>query len=393
MRILVANDGLNDAGGVTTYLHAVCANLQERGHAIAWLHCADAAGAPDVPASACWSAATLGSDRAIEAVAAWQPDVCFSHNMRALDVETALAGVAPVVKMMHGYFGTCVSGSKSFGWPTRHACTRTLGLSCLALYLPRRCGRLHPGRMLEQYRFAVDQRSFFSRYRAIVVASGHMRDEYIRGGAPGDRVHAIPLFAPPVEPSLPPPSVERAVVFIGRMTSLKGGDLLVRAIAGAERRLSRRVPLVMAGDGPERSRLESLARRMSVDATFPGWIDRVARSSLLQRASLLVVPGTWPEPFGLVGLEAAACGVPSVAFDTGGIREWLRDGETGLMAGAQPDALALATAVACVLADPPLHARLSAGALRMAHTLTLDRHVGELERVLEAASDARPIHA
>jgi glycosyltransferase involved in cell wall biosynthesis len=247
--------------------------------------------------------------------------------------------------------------------------------------------------MIREYKFATAQRALFPRYHAILVAGRFMKQEYVRGGAAEERVHAIPLFAPDVDEPGTGFSEEGAVLFIGRMTSAKGGDLLVRAIDEAQRLLGRRVPLVMAGEGPERMRWTTLARDLSVDAEFPGWIDRDAQRALLSRALVLAVPSTWPEPFGLVGLEAAACGVPSVAFDVGGISEWLRDGDTGLLAGDRPDAGALAATLVRVLSDRPLHARLSRGALQMARTLTLDRYVDAVERVLADARAVAGVHA
>ena len=56
------------------------------------------------------------------------------------------------------------------------------------------------------------------------------------------------------------------------------------------------------------SEWEALAARLHVKSTFPGWLDGDARQAWLARASVAALPSTWPEPFGLVGLEAAAAG-------------------------------------------------------------------------------------
>ena len=85
---------------------------------------------------------------------AWRPDVGFSHNMSHLDVDRRLIDRWPVVKMLHGYFGTCVSGLKMHAFPSAQACGRTFGPACLALYFPRRCGQLAPGAMMRGYRWA-----------------------------------------------------------------------------------------------------------------------------------------------------------------------------------------------------------------------------------------------
>ena len=95
--------------------------------------------------------------------------------MRQLDVDGRLATSWPTFKMMHGYFGTCVSGHKAFAFPSPEPCTRVCGIGCLAYYLPRHCGQLRAGLMMEQYAWARRQQDLFGEYAGIVVASEHMR--------------------------------------------------------------------------------------------------------------------------------------------------------------------------------------------------------------------------
>jgi glycosyltransferase involved in cell wall biosynthesis len=79
--------------------------------------------------------------------------------------------------------------------------------------------------------------------------------------------------------------------------------------------------------------------------------------------------------------------VPAVAFDVGGIREWLTDDESGLLARADPPGpSALADAIARALSDPATLARLGEGARRKAAGMTLERHLDRLEPVLRQAA-------
>jgi glycosyltransferase involved in cell wall biosynthesis len=392
MRILLATEGIDEAGGVDTYLASVACGLLSRGHSVAALHHNSTAGSTSVqwPALERFCVDELGEAQAFAAAEAWRPGVCFSHNMNALAIDAGLVSRWPVVKMMHGYFGTCVSGQKSFGFPHREPCQRRIGAACLALYLPRGCGQRRPAVMLRQFAWAREQRTLYSRYSSIVVASEHMRSEFERSGAPSGSLRVVPLFAPVVRAATSDSAPGRAetpsVLFLGRMTPLKGGDLLIEAIAQASRRLSRPLRLTLGGDGPERERWQALAVRLGVDARFPGWLDAAGRDAAIRRATLVAVPSVWPEPFGLAGLEAASIGVPAVAFDVGGIREWLTDGVNGLLApGSPPHASALADAIARALSDPSTLARLSDGARRKAAELTLDRHLDRLEPILLSA--------
>jgi glycosyltransferase involved in cell wall biosynthesis len=325
---------------------------------------------------------------ALAGVRAWRPDVVFSHNMGPLEVERGLLDGWPVVKMMHGYFGTCIGGQKTHLFPRAEPCDRVFGPACLALYVPRRNGRMSLPYMLGQYRWAGEQNGLFGRYAAVVTASAHMRREYVRNGVDQAKAHAIPLFSTldPLDAPVPAPA-ELRVLFLGRMTRLKGGDVLIRAAAEAGRRVGRPVPLTMSGDGPQRAEWEALARSLGVDATFPGWVDAAARLRLFDAASVLAVPSVWPEPFGLVGLEAGSRGVPSIAFDVGGIGEWLTDGVNGrLVPGDPPRVDALADALAWAATQPDALAALRPGALAAARRMSVAAHVDALEGVLSRAA-------
>jgi hypothetical protein len=144
-------------------------------------------------------------------VSEWRPDVCFSHNMRPLDVDDRLAADWPVAKMMHGYFGTCVSGQKAHAFPGVQPCTREFGAACLPLYLPRRCGQLRPLKMMREFAWASRQRSLFASTR------GHRR-EPAHGANTGVtecpmNTTVAPLFRPLECPPVRGPGLDPVVLF------------------------------------------------------------------------------------------------------------------------------------------------------------------------------------
>jgi len=385
LRILVAHEAIDSAGGVESYLSRVIPALTARGHEVAVLYGHRSRSGPSdfaPPGVPAFGADELGIEGAIDRARAWRPDVCFSHNMRPLEIDRRLLAEWPVVKMMHSYSGTCVSGLKMHAFPSAVPCDRAFGSACLVLYGPRRCGQLRVSSLLGGYRLASEQHALLAEYAALVVASGHMAREFAREGVAGGRLHVIPLFAPP--PSRQTQDGD-AVVFIGRMTPLKGVTVLVRAMAVANRRLGRPVPLVLAGEGPDREEARRLAQSLGVAAEFPGWIGPERRAVLLERAALVALPSQWPEPFGLSGLEAAGHGVPAVAFDVGGIREWLRDGVNGRLVPLGRRAQGMGEAIAAVLSEPAERRRLAEGATRVAAELSCDAHLDRLERVLDSA--------
>ncbi len=386
MRIVVAQDALHAEGGVETYLASVIPALRARGHSIALLF-VQRRGAPlvghvDGPLV---EVDPGNFEGAFTQLRAWQPDVCFSNNMEPLTIERRALDEWPVVKFMHGYFGTCISALKTHAFPTGVACSRTLGPTCLALYGPRHCGSLAPAALVGGYRWARAQQRLLSRYATVVVASEHMADEFARHGVARNRLAMLPLF-PATRVSEIDTGVRDSVLFLGRMTGLKGGDLLIRAVAHAAQGVGRPISLVMAGDGPQRHAWKQLAARQGIAASFPGWLDADGRAAALARATVLAVPSVWPEPFGLVGLEAAAMGVPAIAFDTGGIRQWLRDQVSGLLVPPSSGYMGFSTALAAILESPVVRARLSAGALAASREMSVDAHLTGLEQVLRDAA-------
>jgi glycosyltransferase involved in cell wall biosynthesis len=399
MRILIATTHCGIVGGVETYLQAVLPALGARGHEVALLyeHPADAAAeAVDARTSGppAWRVREDDLPAALAPVAAWRPDVVYLQGLEAPAVEEALADRFPTVLFAHNYHGACISGTKRYAFPVARPCGRTFGAACLLHYYPRRCGGLSPRTMVREYRRQRRRQALLARFGAVLVASRHMREEYRRLGVPEGRLHLVPLFPPGQLPDPTPPEARPAcgrVLLVGRLTDLKGGRLLIRELRRAGEALGRRLTLVVAGDGPERGALETLARRLDVSAEFLGWVPPARREALMRQADVLAVPSVWPEPFGLVGIEAGCVGLPAVGFAVGGVPDWLVPGESGESAPSDPPtAGGLSAALVRALADPAHLAKLRVGAWRVAQRFTLERHVASLEAVLERAAAESP---
>jgi glycosyltransferase involved in cell wall biosynthesis len=388
MRIAVAHESVDTDGGVETYLVSAITELRRRGHQIALVYFRRSTSRSALLSSPHISIGIeeRGLDRAMDDLRAWNPDVCYSHNMGPLGADRAMLEGWPVVKMLHGFFGTCVSGLKMHAWPTPQACHRTFGPACLALYFPRRCGRLSPSGMIQGYRWAREQRDLFDRYASIVVASRYMHGEVARHGVAPGRIDILPLFSTMPSGSAHAAGEKDTVLFAGRMTMLKGGHVLIAATARAQRMLGRPVPLVMAGDGPQKESWRQLARSHGVQVDMPGWIAFERRAQVYGRGALVAVPSLWPEPFGLIGLDAASIGRPAVAFDVGGVREWLTDGATGMLVDPAAGEAGLADAIASLLERPDDRERMGRAALDVSRRMTVAAHVEKLEIVLRAAA-------
>ena len=117
----------------------------------------------------------------------------------------------------------------------------------------------------------------------------------------------------------------------------------------ARARCNRPPPLVIAGDGPQRRALVSLARKLDVDARFVGWVAGTQKEELLSTARLVVVPsrelGGFGEGAPLVLAEAHAAGRSVVASDVGGVRELIEHLGSDAQLVPPEDPLALARAI------------------------------------------------
>ena len=147
--------------------------------------------------------------------------------------------------------------------------------------------------------------------------AGRIRRYYNRGS---DVVH------PPVDTTYyhpEPAGPEPFLLAVSALVPYKRLDLAIRAAAAA------RLPLTIVGRGPEESRLRALASASGGDVTFTGWLSDEEIRGLYRRCRAAVMPGV--EDFGMVPVEAHACGRPVVALAEGGALDSVVDGVTGIL--------------------------------------------------------------
>jgi glycosyltransferase involved in cell wall biosynthesis len=180
--------------------------------------------------------------------------------------------------------------------------------------------------------------------------------------------------SPPDDPRLEQLPDEPFILYFGDVTEDKGAWEL----AEAYRELRDPPPLVLVG----RCYIDELKSRPGVHA-MGAWPHPLAIEAL-RRSLFSVAPSLWPEPFGLVALEAAAAGKAIVATEMGGLRDIVIDGETGLTVPAE-DREALAAAMQRLIADPGLRERLGAAAKRQAAKFSPGAVVPRVEQAYEVA--------
>lgn len=339
MRLLFVHERLGAFGGAEANVLLTATELKRRGHIVGLLH-----GTATGREEASWQAtfeerfALPVEPRAptapavANAVAAFRPDVIYLHKLSDLAaLEALVTAPAPVVRMVHDHDLYCLRGYK-YNPLTRKICTRAA--SCFCVFpcggtLKRQSGGGFPVTWVS---YADKQRELAlnRRFKRLIVATGFMRDELARNGFDPA---SIELHAP--VPRATDGVVQASfhernrIVYAGQIIRGKGVDVLLQSLAQV------RTPFecVILGDGNHRATCEALSRKLGLAdrVTFKGFVTQAEIIAHYRDATLAVMSSLWPEPFGATGLEAMRCGLPVVAFDAGGIREWLVDGRNGFL--------------------------------------------------------------
>ncbi len=195
----------------------------------------------------------------------------------------------------------------------------------------------------------------------VAVSSAIARD--LRARAP--EIAATPMFTIPNPVDMraldeawrtaDAPMAGPYVLYAGKLAVNKGVQYLPGAIAGA----GLRWPIVVVGDGPFRSALETEARARGLDLRVLGWRDRDEVWAWMRHATMLAFPSYGPESLSRVLIEAAALGVPVAAMETGGTADIIEHERTGLLS-TSPEGLA--RDLARLASDDRLRAALGAAA-------------------------------
>ena len=173
-----------------------------------------------------------------------------------------------------------------------------------------------------------------------------------------------------------------SILFLSRLERRKGAEVLIQAMT---RLRDTDVKLVIGGDGPERKKLETLARRLDVPATFLGRVEQQRVAPLFAGATVYCAPALGGESFGIVLAEAMASGAPVVCSDLEGFRA-----VAGTAARLVPpsDAGALAIVLRSVLEDADLRAEMSRLGRRLASMYDWGRLALNVETAYEKAIGA-----
>ena len=330
MRILFVNTTGGFFGGVEQSIVLAARGLGTRGHHCSFVS-ANRSGTSlkefDKNFAAVWNLKNISLEQVIKID---KPEVIYVHKFDHIDQIFRAAKGLRIVRMFHDHDIYCPRRHKYY-FHNHKICTRKAGLICYAdlAFLERGSHGLHLTSVAKKLRELRRNR----KLETCIAGSRYTRQELIRNGFNPETVKILaPSVAPSTLPFVPYP-LDKSLLFVGQLIRGKGVDTLLYAFSLLKKKIHEDIQLHIVGTGNDAASLESLACELNVDKEthFHGWINHDKITDFYDKASLVVVPSRWPEPFGMIGLAAMLRKRPVAATNAGGISDWLADGETGYL--------------------------------------------------------------
>jgi glycosyltransferase involved in cell wall biosynthesis len=304
--------------------------------------------------------------------------------MADLDViETLLESGVPLVRMVHDHDIYCMRSYK-YDYFTRKICTRSVGPHCVFPCLASVARDRDGGFPLKWVSYSDKKRevALNRRFNRMNVVTTYMRDELLKNGFDPGRIeiHApVPRMG---DPNLRSSFSDRnLILYAGQIIRGKGVDVLLESLA----LLKSNFECVILGDGNHRAHCEALSRKLGLEArvTFKGFVPQEELKAYYRECSVVALSSLWPEPIATIGLEVMRYALPVVAFDAGGIRDWLLDGHNGYLVPWM-DRQKYASRLDQLLADKPLARQLGENGLRLvSERYDFDQYIVDLETMFE----------
>ncbi len=384
MRILYVHERFGALAGAEANVHITATELGGRGHTLGILH-----GPGTSKNAAAWEktfptrfALGPGDNSAVVrgALSEFRPDAVYVHKTADMSVvETLVAGGVPLVHMVHDHDIYCMRSYK-YNVFTRRICTRPATsycvFPCLACVVKNAGGRFP----LRWVSYAAKKREIeiTRRFDRMVVVTHYMKEELLRNGFDARRIeiHApVPRMGDPnLRSSF---SGRNLIIYAGQIIRGKGVDVLLESLA----LLDTPFECVILGDGNHKSYCEQLSRKLGLEnrVIFKGFVPQEELKAYYRECSVVALSSVWPEPIATIGLEVMRYALPVVAFDAGGIKDWLLDGHNGFLVPWM-DRRQYAARLKQVLTDKPLARRLGENGLKLvSEQYDFDQYIGDLE--------------
>ena len=259
------------------------------------------------------------------------PDVIVVHLCANDAVIKTLSKLKPTIQFVHNHVHYCSSGSKLWKFPNYKLCPlQQPNLKCILNHYFRRCGSVRGMIPLKNYARTQRLKDALKMVDRIIVVTEFMRRNLEAAGISKQKTETIPPIINECHCKISDHRMSsNLILYVGSISSNKGLPYLVRALL----HVTTPFELVVAGEGYLKENVEQLCKRLGLTdkVHFLGFQKRSSLCKLYRDCSVMVVPSVYPEPFGMVGIEAMRHGRPVIAFNVGGIPEWLEHEQNGYL--------------------------------------------------------------
>jgi glycosyltransferase involved in cell wall biosynthesis len=388
MKLLFVHDRFGADAGAEANAFITATEFSKRGHRCAILH-----GPGTGRNEAAWREAfsetfplPLKPSRADvrQTICAFQPDLIYVHKMSVIEVLQGLvdSGI-PLVHMVHDHDIYCMRSYKYF-YLSREICRRAASPYCIfpcGAFIARNRNGGFPLKYVS-YRAKRREIALNQQFHRMIVVTRYMREELLRNGFDASRIE---ILAP--APRMGDPTIRSSfsqrnlIIYAGQIIRGKGVDVLLRALALVREPFE----CIILGDGNHAAACRKLCRRLGLEdrVRFLGFIPQEELIQHYRECSLVAISSVWPEPYATIGVEVSRYALPIVAFDVGGLRDWLTDGENGFLVPPMNIEL-YARRIEQLLTDKALAREMGLRGLERINQLyDFNRYIPQLENIFE----------
>lgn len=390
MKLLFVHECFGSLGGAEANAFITATEMKKRGHQVALLT-QKGTGKNEQAWRELFSDGFFPLDQIDSALTAYRPDVVYMHKWEELpSLRHLLASDRPMIRMVHDHDIYCLRSYK-YNPFTRKICTRPAGawcvFPCLAPLKRNRAGGL-PFKWVSYFK-KLDEIALVRKFDRHLVVTNYMKNELVINGFAPERIEIFPPVPRPGDSLRSKFSDRNLLLYAGQLIRGKGVDVLLRALAKV------RTPFeaVILGDGNHRAECEKIARELGLQdrVTFKGFIPQIELKEYYQDTSAVLISSLWPEPIATIGLEVMRYALPVVAFDAGGIKDWLHDGDNGYLVPWM-DEDAYAARIDELLADKEKARRMGERGLEIvSRDYDFDEYLDRLEKLFTSVAQ-EPLH-
>lgn len=364
MKIVHINEYYGDFGGTEKYLLSICKALEEMGHEIIIISSEkEAIHVPGRKEYFVKGSYGLRSSLKIkglfkEILEKENPDMVHLHNTQFFLsplILKYLLRTKPVVKTVHDVRLFCPGLRWKVIPDSGEICNNPMGLTCF-----KNCYPFYPEMRsflgnLYMFFLMIYELKISKSIDRIIVPSSYMKEQLVRNGFPKDNIAVIPHYYAnnvPIQEKETKDSRSKNILFVGKLDHIKG---ILQFIESLSLLKERNWMAEIIGEGNLRKDATTLVHKLGLNdrVHFPDNFSKEELNTHYASSAMVVIPSMVPESFGLVGIEAMSFGKPVVAFDSGGVREWLVHNETGFLV-RRGDVRELADRISQLLEDPSL---------------------------------------